>query len=363
MAGINDLATTHPALAAQWHPELNQELTPDQVSHGSKTPVWWQCTEGHAWLTPVWGRKNGLEACPECWSLSTTSPFEAKVADFIASLNTVSKVHRNRRGLLSETSQELDIYLPEHHVAVECNGVYWHSEPAGKDKHYHRQKLLAARAAGIRLVQVWEDDWRDRQPIVERLLASILSADQGRRVGARTTAVEELTLAEARDFCDAHHLQGYAHAGVRLGLRTRDGELVAVMLVRRRGLGQIELVRFVTSVRVPGGFTKLWKAVDQLGDWTEAITFSDESWASGDLYAQHGWTRDGDVAPDYAYLAGASRAHKFGYRLKRFRSDPALTYQEGWTEAEAAAANNLHRIWDSGKVRWRIGRSPAPAQH
>lgn len=46
--GTNDLATVRPDLAAWWHWEKNGQLTPDQVKPGSETPVWWLCSDGHA---------------------------------------------------------------------------------------------------------------------------------------------------------------------------------------------------------------------------------------------------------------------------------------------------------------------------
>ena len=39
--GFNDLATTHPELAAQWHPVKNGNLKPEHVSAGSGKKVWW----------------------------------------------------------------------------------------------------------------------------------------------------------------------------------------------------------------------------------------------------------------------------------------------------------------------------------
>ena len=39
--GYNDLATTDPDLAAQWHPTKNGDLTPYDVTAGSGTEVWW----------------------------------------------------------------------------------------------------------------------------------------------------------------------------------------------------------------------------------------------------------------------------------------------------------------------------------
>lgn len=39
---IDNLAITHPELAAQWHPTKNGDLTPEMVTKGMQDKVWWQ---------------------------------------------------------------------------------------------------------------------------------------------------------------------------------------------------------------------------------------------------------------------------------------------------------------------------------
>ncbi len=39
--GFNDIGTTHPEIAKQWHPKKNRDLTPQDVSAGSNKNVWW----------------------------------------------------------------------------------------------------------------------------------------------------------------------------------------------------------------------------------------------------------------------------------------------------------------------------------
>jgi hypothetical protein len=39
--GFNDLATKNPAIAAQWHPTKNGDLTPEMVTSGSNKKVYW----------------------------------------------------------------------------------------------------------------------------------------------------------------------------------------------------------------------------------------------------------------------------------------------------------------------------------
>lgn len=67
IAGFNDLASRYPDIAAQWHPELNGELTPETVTYGSHKKVWWQCSEGHAWKAMVFSRTGKQKCgCPVC---------------------------------------------------------------------------------------------------------------------------------------------------------------------------------------------------------------------------------------------------------------------------------------------------------
>ena len=66
LAGYNDLATTHPGIAEEWHPILNGELKPQDVSKGSTKLVWWQCANGHEWKATPNSRTNNGSGCPFC---------------------------------------------------------------------------------------------------------------------------------------------------------------------------------------------------------------------------------------------------------------------------------------------------------
>lgn len=91
LQGFNDLATTHPHLAKQWHPTKNGDLTPRDVSRGKGMRVWWQCEEGHVWSASIKQRATAEPTdCPICYGrrslvisqgfndLETTHPHLAK---------------------------------------------------------------------------------------------------------------------------------------------------------------------------------------------------------------------------------------------------------------------------------------------
>jgi hypothetical protein len=64
----NCLATTHPELAAQWHPIRNGSLTPQNVTFGSSRRVWWRCltVDEHEWNVSINGRMSNERSCPYC---------------------------------------------------------------------------------------------------------------------------------------------------------------------------------------------------------------------------------------------------------------------------------------------------------
>ena len=67
--GENDLATSHPEIAAQWHPTKNGDLSPTQVTQGSDRKVWW-FDHGHEWQTTISSRTSGGQGCAVCRGLA-----------------------------------------------------------------------------------------------------------------------------------------------------------------------------------------------------------------------------------------------------------------------------------------------------
>jgi len=64
--GTNNLAETNPELAREWHPGLNGELSPSQVSPGSHKKVWWLGECGHSWQASLNHRSTNKSGCPFC---------------------------------------------------------------------------------------------------------------------------------------------------------------------------------------------------------------------------------------------------------------------------------------------------------
>lgn len=354
--GVNDLASRFPVLVKEWHPDNG--IHPSHVAWSSSTPYKWVCDEGHVWVVSPNQRtshKEGITGCPTCWS-SGRSQAEHAMAGFIKSVYAGRVISHHKLGRL-----ELDVYLPDEGIAFEFNGVHWHSEIRGRGKDTHKRKLDACAAKGIHLIQVWEDDWRDRRAVVERLIAHKLRVSGTVRIGARSTSVSALPASEARKFLDAHHIQGFTGGTYYDALVTKDGEVVAVAVTTHLKAG-VRIDRYATSSVVQGGFSKLLKVISARAvtdGHPNVFTFSDNEISEGDLYRNTGFIPAGNLHPDYKYVYNATRVHKFMFRKARFRKDSSLKYDPSMTESELAALNGITRVWDSGKVRWELDLVPS----
>lgn len=385
MAQPRSVPEHNPELLAEW----TDERDPATITYGSGYIARWTCDQGHTWKAPVKNRTKSLrpsgcptcagkppldqrvpipefgepdfcdicghewrsetgEGCPVCISVLRAAYAEDDIAEFLSS------------GVIIERQPDAGIYIPEQLVAITVNAMYARSEAAGHGARDHRAVLDAYSALGIKLIQIWEDDWATRPSAVKGMLAHKLGLSMRPTVAARETQASIITHASARPFLEQHHTLGGLTGSHYLGLTDKGGELVAVMVLNKTNRkGVLSVGRYATSQRVPGGHVKLVKfAEESLPDWHSLVAFADAEVSEGSIYRRTGWVEDGELAPDYHYLVRGHRVHKANYRKKRFKSDPTLKYMEGMSERELALLNRLPRIWDSGKIRYRYTRTP-----
>lgn len=353
MLGVNSIADTHPELLEAWDYEKNT-VTPQELSYGSGIQVWWLCEKNHSFLakpnTLTTATKKTV-GCRRC-SSSGTSKKEKDLASYISSLLPGVEIITSTKKIISPL--ELDIYVPSLNVAFEFNGLYWHSEAQGKGSDYHRGKWLACKEQGIQLIQVWEDDWDLREDVVKRMIAHKLGVSSIETVYARKTSFNVISSEEATKFLVDNHLQG-SRIARHFGLRDSNGVLVSLlsMIVKDDSVG--EVARFVSSVNVPGGFTKLlsgWLALNP--NIVRVITYSHNDYSDGGVYKNNGFVQVHDGSPGYAYIYGGERVNRLKFMKKRFKDDPLLEYVEGYTERKLASLNGLVRVWDSGSSLWEF---------
>lgn len=87
------------------------------------------------------------KGCPKCGNHMSTA--EDEICEFMTKIVGSGKIIRRSHKILN--GDELDIYVPDFRLAIEYDGIRWHSEQFNKNKNYHLEKTLKCREAGLLL--------------------------------------------------------------------------------------------------------------------------------------------------------------------------------------------------------------------
>lgn len=284
-----------------------------------------------------------------------TSSFEAEVRMFVEGL---SESVSNDRSILGN-KQEIDIYIPEKKLAVECNGTYWHSEVQGKGQKYHLEKTLRCEAQGVQLLHIWEHDWNNKKEIIQSIIKHKLGKIQ-HRIFARCTSITELTPASANEFFKNNHLQG-ACSGNRTNVGLlHNGTLVAAMSFGKSRFDkktEWELLRFAvkTNTIVIGGASKLFTWFLRTVSPSSVVSYANRMYSSGALYRSLGMRLKHISRPGYKYTKDFTTCYDRQHFQKHKLAKLLPIFDQNLSEADNMKINGYTRIWDCGQFAFVWG--------
>ncbi|MGL6229397.1 MAG: hypothetical protein ACRC3J_09350 [Culicoidibacterales bacterium] len=162
---------------------------------------------------------NGA-GCPKCSNI--VSKPEIEVFEFIKTLT--NDVRQSNRKILKR--KELDIYCASDKIAIEFNGMYWHSdktiETHGKSKYKHLHKTLECDKLGIKLFHIFENEWRHNKDIWKSILTRAFNKAEFKRV----THEQQITIDDAQIFFKSNSFEKARESAVGY---YSDNELIAVL--------------------------------------------------------------------------------------------------------------------------------------
>jgi hypothetical protein len=231
--------------------------------------------------------------CTECYPISELKSIKEKeIFNWLSYFKLPLKIVESDREVLK--GKELDIYFPSKDLAIEFNGLYYHSEYF-KDKNYHLEKSLMCLEQGIQLLHIWEDEWVYKKEIVKSIILNRLGLIK-EKIYARQCeirVVEDSKL--VRQFLDENHIQGYSQSSIKLGLYYKN-ELVSLMTFGYRHTNakkEFELIRFCNRINlnVIGAASKLFNYFKQNYEFTDLISYSDFRLFDGKMYETLGFEK------------------------------------------------------------------------
>lgn len=301
--------------------------------------------------------------CNKCEykELTFRSNFEKDVVKELGNLinDTKYSILTNKHIYNGKEHYEVDILIPELNLAVDCNGLYWHSELQKSDNYYHYKKKEFIEKLGYSLIYIWEDDWNDinKKEIILSRLSSKLKLNK--HIYARKCIIKELTPKLYRDFCNENHLHGSVNASIKVGLYYNNELVEVIGLGKSRNLighnkdtVSYELLRLCTKkyINVIGGFSKLMKYIITNFNISSIYSYADLSWIDlkGSSYINSGFIIDKIIDNEYWWVVNNIRENRLNYTKNKLVS---LGYDKNLTEIEIMHSLKHYRVFGPGNLK------------
>ena len=294
------------------------------------------------------------KGCPKCGRRLSLK--EDEIYDFIKN-NLNCEIKKGYRKLIYP--YELDIFIPSKNIAIEYNGLLWHSMKYKNDKNCHLNKLNLCNEKGVKLIQIFEDEYVNKKEIVHNKLKHILGiTDDTTKIMARKCEIVEINKNVAKLFLDENHIQGFSSSTIYLGAY-HNKILIGVMSFKceTKTSDKWELTRYATKLDTicQGLGSKLFIHFTRLYKPSEVKSFADRRWTidvDNNLYTKIGFKLDKILNPDYHYIKPNEyeRFHKFNFRKQTLHKKYGFPLT--MTETEMVKELKAYKIYDCGLLKY-----------
>lgn len=283
--------------------------------------------------------------CPICAKNITTSSVELKLKELIPEIALEKKI-------VIVDDKRVEIDLCYNNIAIEVNGVYWHSDKFKAADHLIN-KTTALQKVGYQTLHFWDIEIMQNPNLVRSMILNKCGLTQ-RKIYARECIVKEVDASTSAKFLKDNHLQSSKAIGsVRLGL-FHNNVLVSLMTFGKPRFTKNyhwELIRFAVlqDTSVVGGASKLLNNFKKQFTGT-IVSYANLRYSNGQLYERLGFKKIGMSKPNYQY-------GKYGQLLSRYECQkhklPKLlggAYDPNLSESENMRKCNYHKISDCGNA-------------
>lgn len=280
---------------------------------------------------------------------------------------TISKINKEIAKILNDNNIETefefvidkysyDLHILNTNILMEINPSYTHNstvgarfskfekEPLAKD--YHFNKTILARDNNYRCIHIW--DWDD----IDKIVAMLKSKE---RLFARKLVCKEVPLKDTNEFLNNYHLQNTCKGQIiRLGLYTKEGELVQVMTFgkpRYNKKFEYELLRLCTKSDyiIVGGAKKLFTHFINQYKPESIISYCDNSKFNGNVYTDLGFNLKDLGNPTKHWFNGETHITDNLLRQRGFDQLFNTNYGKGTSNIQLMLNNGFIEIYDCGQ--------------
>lgn len=294
----------------------------------------------------VYLKYHGIKIRQSC----RISSHEIELRQFLESYNIVAEY--SCRDIIAPL--ELDVYVPSHKIAIELNGVYWHSlnEHTKNKKLAHLNKTIRCMDNDISLLHFTCIEWKSKNDIVKSMILAKLGIFQNKIFARQCEIVWDVPKADQKIFFDYNHIQGYTNSDMCYGLRF-NGQYVSMISYGRPRYDKsydVEIIRIASTLNtiVIGGISKLFKHSTPYLENKSIITYADRRYSTGNIYSTLGFDflKYSDIG--FKWIKGDREYNRLGFQ--KYKLPDKLEVFDSTLTAEQNMYNNKYKkMYDCGQ--------------
>ena len=155
-------------------------------------------------------------------------------------------------------SMELDLWYPDKKLAIEYNGDYWHSTRHKRNGKLHLRKLSLCQDKGIRIINIFERDWRNKD-LRPKILTHLNRIFYPERFQMPEGDIKNVPKSLKTDFEEKYNLEGSCVSSNSIGMH-KNGELVCVLSYNIKSK-KCYIKRFTTNCAYLENYDKLFSYI------------------------------------------------------------------------------------------------------
>lgn len=320
-----------------------------------------ECENGHRfelWLRDGQMYKDFSRKCQRCFPKTISGP-EFEIKDWLDSQG-IEVIQQHVISKQKNGRTTIDLYLPALKLGIEFDGIKWHSFGKSntsmfdnyleEDKNIHLKKTKICNELGIQLLHIFSNEWEENQDLWKSMILAKCSI--GKRIYARKCIVVDVEENEYKIFCETNHLQGYAKASKKIGLKFEDSLIAIASFSKNRfsNKADFELIRFASKIgtTIVGGFSKLLSHFKRNYNGS-ILSYANRRWSVGNVYEKNGFTLLNESPPNYWWIDEKMKFHS-RQEFQRHK----LNDDSDKNESEIMFERGYRRIWDCGNLVYRL---------
>lgn len=280
------------------------------------------------------------------------SQIEKEIENILLNENLI--VESNKKGLLFNKNLEVDIYLPDFKIAIEINGLYWHSTTKSdkESREKHLNKLNGCLNNNIQLMHFTDEQWITKKDICLSIIMN--KVKNNHKIFARKCKIKNISFNEYNNFCEENHLAGKCLAKYRYGLFYQN-ELIQIMSFGKSRFTKTkyEIIRLCSKkyYHVVGGASKLFNKFIKDFNPQTISTYSDRMIGEGNVYKNLGFNFLYNTRPGYMWNDGNISYSRFQFQKHKLK-DKLKNYDPTLSEKDNMINNGFRYFWNCGNNYW-----------